>query len=201
MLLEEIMKIGDSFPICLTIVDIKKSERPCLYVNSKFEKYTGYSKDEVLGKNLSLLQGPETDIETIHFMRKCFQQNEACIQDIINYTKSGDLFLNRLMMIPIEAIYNGKKDTFYLGFQHNMTDIKGLKPEESLMRVKSAEINHIVKNSLAIVFGKILNPKNTIKDSKEMFLRDESIIKAISKINSLLVEAETISEFECFEYL
>jgi len=41
----------------ITIVDARLPDTPLIYVNAGFERLTGYSADEVLGRNCRFLQG------------------------------------------------------------------------------------------------------------------------------------------------
>ena len=45
----------------VTIADARLLDRPLIYANEGFERVTGYSVAEVLGRNCRFLQGPGTD--------------------------------------------------------------------------------------------------------------------------------------------
>ncbi len=60
------------------------------WVNSGFERITGYRSEEVIGRTPgSFLQGPETDRETIRYMKERIRQGLMFECDILNYHKSG----------------------------------------------------------------------------------------------------------------
>lgn len=53
----------DEARVGITISDVRPPDEPLVYVNEGFERTTGYSDDELLGRNCRLLQGPGTDPE------------------------------------------------------------------------------------------------------------------------------------------
>ena len=49
--------------------DPRQPDNPIVYVSEGFYQLTGYSAEEVLGKNCRFLQGPETDRQTVMEIR------------------------------------------------------------------------------------------------------------------------------------
>ncbi|MBI1324089.1 PAS domain S-box protein [bacterium] len=69
------------------------------WVNSGFERITGYRGEEVIGRTPgSFLQGPETDRETVRYMKERIVRGEMFECDLLNYHKSG-----RTYWLHIEA--------------------------------------------------------------------------------------------------
>ena len=72
-----------------------------VFVNAAFERHTGYSREEVMGKSPRLLQGPltqRTELDRIGAALKKWQPVRA---ELINYTKSGQPFWVELDIVPI----------------------------------------------------------------------------------------------------
>ena len=114
--LEELIKsIGDiaQFPITLSRYD---NERKLIYVNQTFCNLTGYSQDFCIERNCKFLHGPETDPEAIKSMRKAFDDKISVFQDIVNYKKNGEKFINRLVLLTFD--YGNAK--YILGLQHEV---------------------------------------------------------------------------------
>lgn len=191
----KLMQLGDIFHDCLTVVELHNPGRKCIYVNSKFEEVTGYSKEEAVGRNLAFLQGPETDPLTIQFMRDRFNEREACIQDIINYRKDGSKFINRLLMLPMRD----NNHDLYVGFQNDITHLNLRSSNLDLSKVKSSEICHNVNNHLLILMGHITHIlKSSDRISNEKF---SEIARRLYKLNQFSLSIENFSEFENFKYL
>ena len=111
-----IFTYGDIFDYPITFVNVNIPDQPLIYVNDGFQKLTGYTKDEVVGRNCRFLQGPETDKTATTFIRKSISRHMPVCQDILNYKKEGSTFFNRLVLIPIKEF----KTQYYLGFQHEI---------------------------------------------------------------------------------
>ena len=77
------------------------ADRKITYANDAFEKITGYSEQEVVGKPCSILQGPKTSVQTIEEMRKALDNLETFHGEIINYRKNGCEFWNDLSISPL----------------------------------------------------------------------------------------------------
>ena len=72
-----------------------------VFVNDAFERRTGYSREEVVGKNPRILQGPKTqraELDQIHAALKTWQPVRV---ELINYTKSGEEFWLELDIVPV----------------------------------------------------------------------------------------------------
>ncbi|MFA6014888.1 MAG: PAS domain-containing protein [Gallionellaceae bacterium] len=80
---------------------ISGPNRLITYVNSGFEKITGYTPQEVLGKSCALLQGTETSPETIAKMSAALQAGLPFHGEVLNYRKDGSAFWNELSMAPV----------------------------------------------------------------------------------------------------
>jgi PAS domain S-box-containing protein len=112
-----IFTYGNVFEHPITFVNVETDDQPLIYVNDAFMHLTGYSKEEILGKNCRFLQGPETDREAAGAIREAIQQRRPVCQDLLNYTKSGVKFYNRLVLTPIKE----GNVQYYLGLQHQVT--------------------------------------------------------------------------------
>jgi PAS domain S-box-containing protein len=96
-----------------------------LYANDAFERITGYSRAEVLGRNMRLLQGPETDSAVLQQMREALCAGREFSGEVLNYRKDGKAFWNRLTISPVRN--NGTFTHFISIF----TDITARKEREN----------------------------------------------------------------------
>ena len=72
-----------------------------VYVSDAFEQQTGYSREEVIGQTLRLLQGPETSRETLVAIRAALQAWQPIRVEIANYKKNGELYWAELDISPV----------------------------------------------------------------------------------------------------
>jgi PAS domain S-box-containing protein len=63
-----------------------------VYVNPAFEKMTGWSKEEIIGKSPRILQGPKTDLKLFSDLREKLNSNQTWEGKGINYRKDGSEF-------------------------------------------------------------------------------------------------------------
>ena len=117
----------------ITISDMRLPERPLIYINEGFERLTGYSAESMLGKNCRFLQGKETDPATVQVIRDALYKGEECTVEILNYTKAGKQFWNRLSLTP--SLDNSGDVTHFIGVQSDITNRRNA--EEALR-----EANH-----------------------------------------------------------
>jgi PAS domain S-box-containing protein len=85
----------------MVLCDPHQPDMPIVAVNAAFEALSGYSTDEIVGRNCRFLQGPETDRDTVRKMSACLHEGHGCIQWLLNYRKGGSLFWNLLFISPV----------------------------------------------------------------------------------------------------
>ncbi|MCW6508610.1 PAS domain-containing protein [Lichenifustis flavocetrariae] len=88
-------------PMPMIITDPRQHDNPVVFANDAFCSFTGYSRAEILGRNCRLLQGAETDPETVARIRAALGEAREIEVDIRNYRKSGESFWNRLLVAPV----------------------------------------------------------------------------------------------------
>lgn len=85
----------------MAITDPHKDDNPIVFVNDAFCRLTGYSREEILGRNCRFLQGAETDQEQVLRIRTAIAQRVPVEASLLNYKKSGETFWNRLLVSPV----------------------------------------------------------------------------------------------------
>ncbi|GAA6621601.1 MHYT domain-containing protein [Scytonema sp. NUACC26] len=104
----------------IIITDARQSDNPIIFCNAAFETTTGYSPQEVIGRNCRFLQGTDTDPNTIREIRDALQQGRDCQVIIKNYRKDGTSFWNQLTVSPVKDA-SGQVSHF-IGVQADITD-------------------------------------------------------------------------------
>lgn len=117
---ETLWKAIESTRSAFIITDCSKPDDPVIYANQAFCDLTGYSQDEIIGRNCRFLQGRDTSERTIARIRDAVKAGEHIQVRIRNYRKDGTPFWNDLIMSPVRDA--GGKLTHFVGCQLDVTD-------------------------------------------------------------------------------
>lgn len=120
-----LQKCVDHLNDVILITEAEPVDQPgprIVYVNPAFERMTGYSSDEVLGKTPRILQGPHTQLREIARIKKALKGWKSVRAELINYTKSGREFWVELNISPV-ADETGFF-THWVSVQREITDRK-----------------------------------------------------------------------------
>ncbi len=90
------------------------------YVNSGFEAMTGYSAEEVIGRNCRFLQAEDRAQSARWQMRRAVRSGENCSVIMRNYRKDGSRFWNSLYISPMRD--REGQVTHYIGVQQDVTE-------------------------------------------------------------------------------
>ncbi len=112
----------DATNVGITLVDILAPDQPIIYASSGFARMTGYTRDEVIGRNCRFLQGEGTDPVTADSIREAIEDGRGFIGTIQNYRKDGSRFWNRLSLTPFEAS-EASEPHYYIGIQEDVTQL------------------------------------------------------------------------------
>nr|AML78366.1 putative LOV domain-containing protein [Cyanophora paradoxa] len=85
----------------LIVSDPRLPDNPVVYASEGFQKLTGYSREEIVGRNCRFLQGPGTDEKTVRAIREGLRQKTPFLAEILNYRKDGTPFWNLLFITPV----------------------------------------------------------------------------------------------------
>ena|SRR5438046_3014872 len=116
-----------AFVVC----DVQQHDLPIVYCSEVFERLTGYTKHEILGRNCRFLQAPDgkvqagvkrkyVDDETVFYLKDKILQKKEAQRSLINYRKGGQPFMNLLTMIPIR--WDTDEVKFFVGFQVDLVE-------------------------------------------------------------------------------
>jgi len=72
-----------------------------LYVNSTFERMTGFDRGEMLGKSPRIFQGPGTSLAARKRLARALRDGERHSTTLVNYRKSGEAYLCAIDVFPI----------------------------------------------------------------------------------------------------
>ncbi|WP_435168953.1 PAS domain-containing protein [Falsirhodobacter sp. 1013] len=85
----------------MIVTDPAQPDNPIVFANAAFQQLTGYSREELMGQNCRLLQGPETNRDAVARVRAAVTAGEDVSVDVLNYRKDGSTFWNALYISPV----------------------------------------------------------------------------------------------------
>ncbi|AID31309.1 PAS domain S-box-containing protein/diguanylate cyclase (GGDEF)-like protein [Mesorhizobium sp. USDA 4775] len=103
----------------LAISDLREKGMALVYVNRAFQDITGYSSDELIGRNCRFLQGSDRLQPEIQSIREAIARREDVAVTLKNYRKDGSWFWNELRLAPMSIA--GGEPTHYIGLMRDVT--------------------------------------------------------------------------------
>ncbi|UVF21356.1 histidine kinase famiy protein [Microvirga terrae] len=144
-------------PIILT--DPNLPDNPIVFANRAFQDLTGYTEEEVLGRNCRFLQGAHTDRESVAELREAIAENHAVSVELLNYKRDGTPFWNACFIAPVFD-----KDDKLLYFFASQLDVTRRRTSEQAFRQAqkmesigqlTAGLAHDFNNLLQVVSGNL----------------------------------------------
>lgn len=126
-------QILDSCVNGITLSDPDQEDNPLVYANEAFELITGYSREDILGRNCRFLQGNDRDQEGIEQIRQAMRDNKSVTVTLRNYRKDGQLFYNRFSIRPL--FDRDGQVIYFLGIQYDVTN--QVQAEDELKRLNT----------------------------------------------------------------
>jgi len=93
-----------------------------VYVNQAFTRMLGYQPEEVVGQTPRILQGVNTDLETLAHIRSNLKEWKPVLVEIINYHKNGREVWVELSIFPVED--KTGRYHYWVAIQRDITDRK-----------------------------------------------------------------------------
>ncbi len=155
-----LMAALDSSISGIIITDNIQYDNPIIYCNKAFEELSGYSREQVIGRNCRFLQGNERDQQGRSRIGNAVSEGEAITVEMRNYRRNGEFFWNELYISPIRG--EKGKVTHFIGVQNDIT------------RRKNAEEN--LKYERELVEQKIQSRTRELNESRDYL---DSIIQTI----------------------
>lgn len=108
-------------PVAISITD--PSAR-ILYVNAAFEELTGYRRDEVVGKNESVLSSKSTPESVYRGLWETIKESRVWKGTLVNHRKGGEEYLAELSISPV--LDPQSRIVYFLGMHRDMTEVHQL---------------------------------------------------------------------------
>lgn len=81
--------------------DPRLPDNPIVYASQGFYELTGYTREQVLGRNCRFLQGPATDPKAVDIIRQAIANGTDATTCILNYKADGTPFWNQFFVAAL----------------------------------------------------------------------------------------------------
>ncbi len=106
----------------------------------------------------------KTDKDSVTRIRKTIEEFLPLSQDLINYKKTGELFYNRIVLLPFKE----EDNCYFIGLQHETTKAM-FKPENSISKY--------------VLFDRLMNPLTVLSSAIRIELKEQDQVD-ISRIKT-----------------
>lgn len=173
-----------------------------IYVNKAFETASGYSKDELIGKNPKIFGSGKNSTKFWDKMWDTISDGKVWVGEVENLKKNGEPFFTQLLVSPI--LDKDGKVSGYFGIHRDLTEKRTL--ERQLIHTQKMEsigtlaagIAHEVGNPLASISALVQVAQRITTDQfvNEKLGLVKSQVTRISKIIRDLVDFSRPSNYE-----
>tara|TARA_R110002050_G_scaffold69210_2_gene149752 strand:+ start:2761 stop:5367 length:2607 start_codon:yes stop_codon:yes gene_type:complete len=191
----------ENSPVSMVITNLKAEIE---YVNPAVLKATGYTKEELLGKNSRLLQSGHTPRKHYDDMWRSLTQNKEWRGVFHNKRKNGELYWERVHISPV--LNSRGKLTHYLAVKEDITLIKqyleAIERQNDVLKEIAWTESHVLRAPLARLMGLIQFYSDGVFDDemtkeKVLLLMEESALEMdqiIEKINHQTYEQRSVQD-------
>jgi PAS domain S-box-containing protein len=206
----------------MIVTDPSQADNPIIFCNEAFRKLTGYSDEEIIGRNCRFLQGPETDRETVAKIRDSIAAGRDVAVDILNYRKDGSTFWNAVFISPVRD--EAGKIIYFFASQLDFTTVKSREADLAAARHEAEaevakhtanlraaldartllvhEVDHRVKNNLLTMASIVKMQARITKDDRQRntLMSVLNRIEALSTVQRKLFTLDDVSKFDMSEF-
>ncbi len=175
------------------------------YVNPKFERITGYSFNEVIGKNPSVLKSGELTREVYKNLWEKITSGFEWRGEFHNKKKNGELYWEMASISPVKNSFD--KITHFIAVKEDITEAK--KTQESLKKM-AAELSqqnkyleqfaYIISHNLRSPVANIIGIANMLKEA-DLTKQDQEVMMeglsfSVKKLDEVIVDLNNILQIK-----
>jgi PAS domain S-box-containing protein len=168
-----------------------------VFVNQAFERLTGYTAAEVMGRDPRLLQGPETDRAETRRIAEHLIRLEPVRAELVNYTRDGRRYWIELEIVPVrradgrvthlvavERDVTARREAEQTQ-QHLEQQVREAQKMEAIGTL-AAGIAHDFNNILGAVLGNVALARDELPRAHAVQQRLEQIDRSAARARSLV---------------
>ncbi|AOE83179.1 EAL domain-containing protein [Pseudomonas sp. TCU-HL1] len=198
------------------ICDATAADLPIIYVNPAFERITGYSAGEALGRNCRFLQGNDREQPGIAAIRHALAEKREVHVVLRNFRKDGTPFWNNLYIAPVPNEHG--QITHFIGVQNDISEQKRVEselaynashdvltglPNRTLLEDRlrqGCQISQRYQRQLAVLFID-LDGFKPINDSMGHGIGDQILVEVARRLSQQVRPGDTVARLGGDEFI
>lgn len=184
--------------ILVTTSELEAPGPSIVYVNAAFEKMTGWSRAEVLGRSPRFLQGPKTDLRVFTDLKEKLRSGMVWEGQTINYRKNGSDFWMEWSIVPLRD--ERGRTTHYVAIQRDVS--ARVEAERHLQETQAARhLADRARANLARYFPPKLVESLAAKDAPLGPVRRQELAVLFADVVGFTALSETLEPEQIMELL
>jgi PAS domain S-box-containing protein len=160
------------------------------YVNPALQKLSGYSAEELIGKNPRIFKSGETPIEIYKQLWDTITSGLIWEGELQNRNKKGEIFWESATISPVND--SSGKTTHYLAIRKDITEQKRMTLELIAAKEKAEESDRLKSSFLANMSHEIRTPMNSIMGFASLLPEEESKDLIFNYANIIMRNSEQL---------
>jgi PAS domain S-box-containing protein len=165
-----------------------------IFANEYFQQLTGYSMQEIAGRDLTLLQGPGTDVSALQSLIRGSGDDSVRTCELLLYKKGGALFWDRVIA---RQIGSNDQEVYCLQIHSDIGALKEVERQSAISQTPAAtkpetsKIVHDFNNlfTAIMVYSGLLNSK--LRNDDQLLRYTEEIMGAAQRGSQRVAEMLT----------
>lgn len=193
-LIRTYMSIIEAAPVSILITDRRNR---IVYVNENYQKVSGYSKTELIGKNPGFIKSGKTPKETYRSLWQALNEGKSWRGRFINRKKSGELFIEEAFISPI--FDKDGNIVHFIAVKRDITEeVERAEKERREQQIRFIyNISGIIAHNLNNINMPILVTAQMLKEEPELKKYEDKlniIIASVEKATSLINKILNVSK-------
>lgn len=115
------------------------------WVNEGFTRMSGYAPEDIIGKKPGeLLNGDDTDYQTVTYIRQCMQEEKSVTTEVLGYKKQGEKYWVNLTVSPVHDDHGVL--THFVMIEIDITEKKVLEQEIIKAKERTEKVYEITSD-------------------------------------------------------